>query len=561
MAIRDITYLHSYKSLLASKRLNSVLAIGLIILIGMMLYMPFASATLYHNDSVGFALAIREFNLRLHQPGGTGYPLYVLALRAVKFLTSTSDNTTIVIVNITATLISALFFYALARRVADTRDALLLSLLFLTSPIIWFNADISKNYPVGMFTSLAVAVTGLKTIQGQKLASYLLPVIWGFAAGFRPELAVIWAPLVLYSARHRLLSSKYYFIVFGLLAALSVGAWLWPLTRLTGGFNAYQEAIRNTASLVSPTSFLTRGDIAGGVELTLQNISVLTIFVLIGCIGVLPLQVIRWFRSSHQINTQEMMKFLLIWLVPGVILHVLTTISISGYTLPYFPAILLILSLPLLTKKLNLNGTVLGASLRIGLLISGIFLQSSFFLLMPQVAGTLSGNWVFDTLLRNAGTEPTHSRIQHYDDTVEYLRHEIQTKYSADKTLLVVPVGDALPGHRTIRPLFDQVTYYLPQWEQRVLYTTPLEVFRQLGFTGQVIAAVNTKKFDLVNTNVVKIPLNVEWLVWFCDETTQPYAFDDSWTIYALHPGVNLVTANVRDVQVRHWGPFEFRQE
>jgi hypothetical protein len=501
---------------------------------------------------VGFALAIREFDLKRHQPGGTGYPLYVLTLRTVQFLTSGSDNTTMVIVNISATLITAVFFYLMAKTVVRARDALLLSLLFLTSPIVWFNANISKNYPVGMFATMAVAIIALKTTQGQRVARYLLPIIWGLAAGFRPELGLIWMPLVIYSARQWLFKSKRYALTFVALATVAVLVWFWPLTRLTGGIKAYQETVLNTASYISPITLFGRGDVAGGWELLFQNTLVLVMFVLIGCMGVLPLQVLRGARAAEHIETRELLKFLLIWLAPGVVLHMLTTISISGYTLPYFPAILLVLALPLLVRD-----AIAWASWRIGLLVGGIVLQSTFFLLMPQVSGTLSGHWVIDSLLRNAGTEPTRSRIEHYDHTLSYLVREIRGHYPADQTLLIVPVGDEMPRDVTIRPLFDQARYYLPQWEQRVLYTTPLEVFRALGLSGYVFAEVNAIKF-----NLVKVPPNVEWLVWFCDETTQPYAFDDSWQTYPLHPDVNLVVANVRnDTRVSHWGPFEFRPE
>lgn len=554
---------NSYRSLwpvVALKQMTAF-ATGLIISLGLICYVPLASGTLYHEDSVGFALAIHDYNLKLHQPGAPGYPLYVLALRIVQLLTSVSSDSTLVILNIVATIVSALMIYKLVKSLTSSLGALLLSLLLLTSPVVWFNAEISMSYPVGMLAGLTVAFMALKMNQGNTTARYLAPICWGLAAGFRQELAVILAPLVIYCARHQFLRSKRYLIIFFVLAGSAAAPWLLFLVNHLGGVRAYIDYVRNTASSVSAWSSLRRGDFTQGIELAVQNGSVWAIFALLGSLGVLPLQALRFTRTAFSRST-ELIRVFALWALPGVGLHILTTVGHSGYILSYLPAMLLLATLPLLRKNVQFEN--LGSKLTMGhaLVIVGIILQSAFFLVWPQTTGILSGSWIQDTLLRTAGTEPTRSRVAHDDNTVKYLISEIELKYPADKTFLIVPVGDELPRYRTIRPMFSQARYYLPSWEQRVLYTTPLEVFKRLSMPDVMTAEVNNSKFNLVTTNVIQIPRNVEWLVWFCDETTLPYGFDDSWTRYAVHPGVNLVVANIRsDSQVRHWGPFEFRPE
>ena len=124
------------RKLSASVQTNRFVPYLVILAAGIILYVPFAAKTLYHVDSVGFALSIHQFNLRLHQPGGTGYPLYVLALRAIKLLTSATDVRCIVIVSIVATIAAAMVFYALVRSWVDSRTALLFAVLLLTSTIV-----------------------------------------------------------------------------------------------------------------------------------------------------------------------------------------------------------------------------------------------------------------------------------------------------------------------------------------------------------------------------------------------------------------------------------------
>src|SRR5215467_10828318 len=94
MAVDTISHQTSSDILRLSARIKGLIASVVICIVGLSLYIPFASDTLYHDDSVGYALAIHQFNLKLHQPAVPGYPLYILALRAIQFVSGASDNYT-----------------------------------------------------------------------------------------------------------------------------------------------------------------------------------------------------------------------------------------------------------------------------------------------------------------------------------------------------------------------------------------------------------------------------------------------------------------------------------
>jgi hypothetical protein len=528
----------------------------LIVLAGVALYVPFASRMLYHIDSVGFALAIHDFDLRQHIPQAPGYPLYVLALRAVSLLTGASDNATMVILGIAATIGTALLFFQLARSWAGPGEALLLACLLLSSPVVWFNAEIAMSYAPGMLSSVSVALAAFRLGEGSRPARYGVPLLWGLSTGLRPELGVILAPLVIYSSLGELRRSRGYRLAAPLLAALPVAAWLLPVLHLAGGPRFYLRALR-IKSAESPLTYLYEGDVRTSLERVAENDLVGLTFLAIGLLGVLPIQCL-W-RVPFDPAAARRYRFLAAWALPGILLHSVAWVSHSGYVLPYLPALLLMLVPPV--RASDRHGDGRPALVRPLLLAAGIAVQLAFFGFMPQQEGMLSGSWGRDTLRRSVALEPTRSRIQRYDATLQHLVAEIRSRFPPASTLLIAPVGEERPRHPPIRPLVAQGRYYLPAWEQRVLYTQQVAVFRPLSLPGNIIAKVKGGKFELVNTNVVLVPDGIRWLVWFCDAGAQPYPFDDTWTRRPLGDAVDLILAEWEPSagRVLRWGPFEFR--
>ncbi len=270
------------------RRVSPYLAI---LLLGTILYLPFASKMLYHSDSVGFALSIHRFDLKAHQPHAPGQALYLLVLRIVKRLTRASDNDTLVAVSIIATILSAVLFYTLSRSWLSPTTALLLSIMLLTSPVVWFNAEIAMRYPLGLLGGLAVSLACRKLVQGGAVAAYAVPVTWGLAAGFSHDVAVILAPLVVYCSYPQLRRSKSYLLIASALAGLAVAIWLLPLMHVSGGVRSYFGAVRAKAAADSTLPFLFRGDLSFVVELIAKNSIVVFLFLVLGSAGMLPLLV------------------------------------------------------------------------------------------------------------------------------------------------------------------------------------------------------------------------------------------------------------------------------
>src|SRR5262249_584815 len=155
------------------------------------------------------------------------------------------------------------------------------------------------------------------------------------------------------------------------------------------------------------------------------------------------------------------------------------------------------------------------------------------------------------------------SRIERYDLTITDLVLEVQRKFAPADTLLIVPAGAELPEEEDIRPLYGQGKYYLPSFEQRVLYVygSKMRLFKRLRWPSEVsVARVMGDEFTVLPTNVVTVPARVRWLVWLGEPERQPYQFDRWWTRYRVGVGAEIAVADLRKNvdEDRWWGPFEF---
>jgi hypothetical protein len=332
---------------------------------------------------------------------------------------------------------------------------------------------------------------------------------------------------------------------------------------VSGGAGIYLKLLREKSAGDSLLPFIFNGDFSYGLKLLLKNSTFVFVLLILGSIAALPLLLSNKLWVIRFLNARS--KFLLVWLCPGVLLHCLTTVGHSGYVLTYLPAALLLLSGMILPEE-NDEGAAVALAPKRFLLLAGIGLQSSFFLFIPQQYWPPSGpgHWITDTVLRSEIVEPTRSRIVEYDSTLKVLIEEIKHRFPQKETMLIVAVGDETPRMGGIRPFYAQGKYYLPGYEQRVLYTTDqVPVFKKFGMTGSWIAEVTAQDFRLSGTNVVNVPSRIRWLVWFCDIRRQPYPFDAPWVRQPLPSGSSLVFADLNDApQVAlHWGPFEFRYE
>jgi len=152
---------------------------------------------LFYFDNVNFALALRHFDPRMHQPQPPGYPLFVALMHLIHLIVPGVND-----VEMTAGLIGSLLTLALIWRLTSEMfgkaAAPWASLLLVCYPTFW-TAGIGN--PVRTFLCAGACVVGLCvwrvwTHNNSERWLYLGAISLGLFSGFRPELLVLMAPLL-----------------------------------------------------------------------------------------------------------------------------------------------------------------------------------------------------------------------------------------------------------------------------------------------------------------------------------------------------------------------------
>jgi hypothetical protein len=211
------------------------------------LHLPFLPASLEDLDSINFALGIRHFDVRHHQPHPPGYPLFVLAAKGAHTLVR-SEAHALSLVGIVGGALAVFALISIFRRLDDDESGtapLAATLVAVTSPLYWFTAARPLSDATGLAAALGVQAMTLAAFT--PTAAIAASFCAGLAAGIRSQVVWLTVPLlaatiVRRSSRERLAST-----LAGASAAFAAGALAWaiPLVWLSGGPAEYWRALSN----------------------------------------------------------------------------------------------------------------------------------------------------------------------------------------------------------------------------------------------------------------------------------------------------------------------------
>jgi hypothetical protein len=215
--------------------------------------------TLEDLDSVNFALGVRDFDIRRHQPHPPGYPIYTalgkISTRVLQADASGAASRGLAVWGAIGGALAVFPLFALFRRL-EGRDrlALLATIVTATAPLFWFTA----NRPLSDMTGLAVVLAmqavavmawvrqrdvdaGRASVRRLVLAAAALA---GFAIGVRSQTFLLTLPLLgLVLLDPRVPASRR--VPGRALAAFAAGVLVWalPLVMVVGGVRAYVDAV------------------------------------------------------------------------------------------------------------------------------------------------------------------------------------------------------------------------------------------------------------------------------------------------------------------------------
>jgi len=334
----------------------------LLILIFLLLLtrIPLQSSRLYSWDSVQYALALKEYNVSKYQPHPSGYPVYVFAAK-ILFLFFKDENKSYLYLNLLLSLMAIIFLFKIGTIFFKLEIAFLISLLFISSPLFWSNAEIAVSYCAESAVSLVVAYFCLKQVKEKKL-NFILAVFLGLGAGFRPNLILFLTPLFLFSffisKNFSRENFKNIFLFLGILF-FCILIWYVPMVYLSGGYKIYQETLASQFEFINLFSIFHKG--LGAILINGKNILTAVFFAGFCFASFIPLIFFINLRGANKSNYQkisgnfqniskENFLFFIFWISPPLLFYLFIFVDLSAYCLSYLPALFLLLGYFLVTE-------------------------------------------------------------------------------------------------------------------------------------------------------------------------------------------------------------------
>lgn len=214
-----------------------VVAMALVLLFA---YLTTLSASLDEEDSVHFAMALREFNVTKNQPHPPGFPVYVALGKAFM---PVAGNEVLALTSMSAVfgVLSFIVVYVFLRERLGRRRALAASVICASTPLFWLSSVKALSDMMGLFFTMVPLFLLWKynSCGGRRLA-YIGMLVAGIAAGVRIHSALLLLPAAAIAFRQRketpseILKSVSFFVI---------GAALWVAPLVTfSGLPAYAES-------------------------------------------------------------------------------------------------------------------------------------------------------------------------------------------------------------------------------------------------------------------------------------------------------------------------------
>ncbi|GEM_PF-2176967 len=288
-------------------------------------------------DEINFALAVENFNPALHQPQPPGDPLFVMLLKLLS--RATSDVETLFLsAALLVSYAAVLLMWAFGESLLGVSGGIIAALLLLFNPAFWLAA---LTNPVRL--CYAAGATGVALALFQALRKHskqwflAAAALLGVASGFRPSLAILLAPLALWTAlRIRLgwqaaARAAFLFLLF-------VATWLPELASAAGGWIPFGKLLRSYSyGETRATSILFGAPLGPAAQMAWEAL-------VWSCLGALSwIWAIPWLaRRNRGIGLDPLTgRFLSFWFIPGLLFYATFHVGDADHTLSIIPAVCL----------------------------------------------------------------------------------------------------------------------------------------------------------------------------------------------------------------------------
>jgi hypothetical protein len=340
--------------------------IGALALLGLVSRLPFLTRYLYHWDAVNFALALRKFDINIHQPQPPGYVLYVMLGRVAAAIIPDA-NTALIGVSILSAILAAVGLYLLGKRMFDMSTGAAASLMLLFSPLVWFYSLIAKPNIVDAPLVTWCALLLWDVMRSNRRMILPAAIVLGLAGGFRQQTLVFLAPLAVYAFRKLPFSRM---LLGGGVTALVFLASFVPMVIATGGLAQYQAAMAGLqSSFFVHTSIFMGGGLAGLVSNVTKWVTFTAYALLLAGVP-LGLWLLARLRQAPRALRDERTWFILFWALPSLLFYTLIHMGSHGLIFTFLPAVVLLAGKGLADLSAGRGKMALPAALLVILLVN-----------------------------------------------------------------------------------------------------------------------------------------------------------------------------------------------
>lgn len=476
----------------------------LLFLLTVLSRLPFTSDYLYHGDAGQFALAIRHYDIALHQPHPPGYFLYVMLGKFVQMFIHDA-NDALILLSIIFSAFTVVIIYYLGKEIFDEPIGTLAAILAITSPNFWFHGEIAFTYPIEAFFSTLVGLFCWRVYQGKKQYLWVATIVLAVAGGFRQNTTVFLFPLWLLSVRKEPL--RRIFVALALLGVMILG-WFIPMMIFTGGVDKYCNAFQELWLFNTGHNSV----FEKGFPHLILFTRILNGFLFFSLGATMPLLLLAFYALMRNGKTSMLFspksKFLTCWMFPSVLFYLLIFIHPAnpGYVLILLPPLMILSAAALQYMSMELF-RVTGKNPRRAIIFIVVIINTCIFL--------------FSTL------PVSRAEIRNHDQNIKAIINELRAYNPKTTALFIGPYSFYSYRH---------IMLYLPDY---IVYQVDIRT-SSTGKKRKQFGGMNQMTFLTEN---ISPPKGVETFASvFVNVSKHPHRIPPRVSVTKVAPDINIVS-------------------
>lgn len=300
-----------------------------------------------HWDGPQYSIAQFRYSLEDQTPAAPGYPIYI-GIAKIFYAIFSDPHYSLLIESVLFGALAAVVIFVFGKILGGFKTGLIGSILYLTSPVVYFFGLTAYSYGVEVFFYLIFALVSYHAIVLKKQNGLLIGISYAILIGFRPQDFIFSWPLALASFITLRSNEKMKVVISFISTCLF---WFIPLILVVGGIGKYV-----TYSFPSYGSNIPEINLLYFWEI--KNTLIKGIVLTLGLSFIFPLIFITYIFSKikkylKKEAVQKNVVFFSLWISPPLLFNLFIRSDHAGYQLNYSVPILLLsaLSIKVLLSK------------------------------------------------------------------------------------------------------------------------------------------------------------------------------------------------------------------